>query len=130
MCNLSYLVGTAIAIACGLYPIRVFGYEHYAALAIGAIAAVIYIMTSIGIKMLNTQEKWLDCLAKSHKTRVAIIRSMLVAVVALSIGVLVYFVSIDITTMEYSEWLWDSSRAFAGIVAGILVILPWLVAKT
>ena len=114
-----------------LYPARVFGDASGAALSIGWISAIIYGMASVGLKLLATHETWLygTCYVKSHRELGVIIRYTSIVAASALVGVLMYTISFDLTTMEYSESLWHNFRAIAGVAAGILVVLPWALSK-
>lgn len=122
------LVGAA---SYDLYPTRVLGDEERAAQSIGFISAAIYGISSLGIKLTATHETWLygTRFAKSHARWRVVIRYASIATAAALVGVLMYHISFDLTTMEYSEQLWYDFRMIAGVAAGTIVVLPWIIAK-
>lgn len=114
-----------------LYPTRVFGDAESAAQSIGFISAAIYGISSLGLKLTSTHETWLygTRFAKSHARWRAVIRYTSITAATALVGVLMYYISFDLTTMEYSESLWYDFRMIAGVAAGTIVALPWIASK-
>ena len=127
---------SVVACAVGLfsyigYPIKQFGTHHTIPLAIGTISAVTYGVSTVCLKSITTHKTWLynTGLVKRHWWLGGITRYGAIGAATISIGLLMYYTSIDITTMEYSEQLWNNFRIMAGIAAGIIVAIPWIISK-
>ena len=66
---------------------------------------------------------------KSHRQWGFVIRYASIFAAAVLVGVLMYYASFDITTMDHSEELWRDFRVTAGVAAGTIAALPWALSK-
>ena len=115
----------------GVYPTKVFGDPHITAQIIGFISAAIFVTANSALKVIATHETWLyrSSRLKSHRWRCHFIRYLSIVLATILVGILMYYISFDVTTMEYSESLWSGFRVFAGVAVGIMTALPWGLSK-
>lgn len=128
LCCMACAVGISVYV---LYPTKTFENPDVVAKTIGFISAAIFFTANSALKMIATHETWLysSSRLKSHRWWCHFIRYLSIVLATILVGILMYYISFDVTTMEYSESLWNRFRVLAGVAAGIMTALPWGLSK-